>query len=69
MVRSTKSGLPSSLGVLSGLVAGGLVAGLALPKLLSAGRKAGRRIAGVTYRDQPSSSEATVVDPAGGRPA
>lgn len=40
--------------VAAALLIGGLVAGAALPKLLRSGRRAARRIGGMTYRSQPS---------------
>ena len=69
MAQSAKSALPSSFAGWSALLVGGVLAGLAAPKLLSVGRKAVRRTLGVTYRDQQLGSGPTFADPAGGRPA
>ena len=49
-----------------GLVLVGLLAGLALPKLLSSGGKAARSILGKTYRSGPGGSDRPRVDPARG---
>ena len=45
-----------------------LVGSLALPKLLTLGRRAVRRIGGMTYKDQRSGAPPT-ANPAEGRPA
>jgi hypothetical protein len=69
MAQDAKSVLPSSYAGRGGLLVGGLLAGLAVPRLWSVGRKAVRRMVGITYRDQPLTSGPTSADPARGRPA
>ena len=51
------------------LLAGGAIAGMAMPKLLRFGRRAVRGIGGMTYRTATPSNEPTAADPARGRPA
>jgi len=69
MAQRAKSALPSSYAGWSALLVGGVLAGLAAPKLFSVGRKAVRRTVGSTYHDQQLGSGPTSVDPALGRPA
>ena len=69
MAQGAKLALPSSYAGWGGLLVGGVLAGLAAPKLLSVGRKAVRRTVGVTYRDQQVGNGPASVDPARGRPA
>jgi hypothetical protein len=69
MAQTARVQMPSSYIGWGGLLIGGVLASLALPKLWSVGRKAVRRVGGITYRDQASTGEPTSVDPALGRAA
>ena len=69
MAQSAKTYLPGGKLGWAGLLVGGIATGLAMPKLLKAGRRAVRGIGGMTYRTAARSSDPPDVDPARGRPA
>ncbi|MGZ2412873.1 hypothetical protein ACUXST_002315 [Sphingomonas sp. F9_3S_D5_B_2] len=51
------------------LVVGGLLAGLAFPKLLTSGRRAAKAVIGETFTSGVPGQGASRADPANGRPA
>lgn len=51
------------------LVIGGVLAGLAFPKLLKSGRRAAKSLGGMKFRSGPPGAGRATADPANGRPA
>jgi hypothetical protein len=62
--RNRRSSVP-----LAGVIVGGIIAGVALPRVLKASRLAARRIGATTFVSGSPGVGAATADPARGRPA